>query len=209
MLSPHGYPDPMRGRFGYLHDTHENIRVGLESLKAIVQKKCIKPLCIFALPGRGSQIVAAAASLVFDLPLSDWPMADGTTKPGIIVGYNFGEIELNLEPLSNHHPNQLLFSHAMDWTVGLPIAPDVLTLQQQRLTPPWEADSRPAATIAQEISGIDISSIGLPDNDHAGGGQQAPPSLSDSFLDVVGPLPRESGVRQQAWPNSPVKSKRI
>ena len=218
MLSPHGYPDPMRGRFAYVQDSHENIRIGLESLKTIVQNKGVKPLCVFALPGRSSLIVATAASLVFDLPLEQWPMEDGTGKPGIIVGYDFGKIELNLEHLAAHRSNQLLFSHAVQWTFSLPIAPDVVTLQYQALVAPWEpglrldgesketaetpADDRAPELIAKEIAEVDVSSV-------APAEQEAPPEVSVAFLDALGPFPRDSGTRQQAWPNSPVKSNRF
>ena len=222
MLSPYGYPDPMRGRFAYLQDSYENIRIGLESLKTIVEHKRMKPKCIFALPGRNALIVATAASLVFDLPLEQWPMEDGTGKPGIIVGYDFGELKLNLEPLSVHRSNQLLFSHAIRWTLGLPIAPDVVTLQHQALIAPWEpgiridqesaesgeteADDRAAELIAKEIAEVEISSDA---KDTTMEGEEAPPELSVPFLDVLGAFPRDSGTRQQAWPNSPVKSARF
>ncbi len=218
MLSPHGYPDPMRGRFAYLRDSYENIRVGLESLKTIVEHKRMKPKCIFALPGRDSQIVATAASLVFNLPLEQWPTEDGTGKPGIIVGYDFGKADLNLEPLSIHRANQLLFSHAIQWTLSLPVAPDVVTLQHQMLVAPWEpciqadkdssgtsqtlADDRAPELIAKEIEQLDISSVSME-------GEEAPPELSGAFLDALDPFPRHSGTRQQAWPNSPVKSARL
>ena len=222
MLSPYGYPQQMRGRFAYIQDSHENIRVGLESLKMIVEHKRVRPKCIFALPGRDSQIVAAAASLVLDLPLEQWPTEDGTTKPGIIVGYNFGKGQLNLEPLSSHRPGQLLFAHAIQWTVSLPVAPDVVTLQHQMLTAPWEsgmrveegaveptqtqADDRATELIAEEIAELDISSVSM---DAAVDGEEVPPELSVAFLDTLGPFPRDSGIRQQAWPNSPVKSARF
>ena len=222
MLSPYGYPDPMRGRFAYLQDSYENIRIGLDSLKTIVEHKRMKPKCIFALPGRNALIVATAASLVFDLPLEQWPTEDGTGKPGIIVGYDFGELELNLEPLSVHRSNQLLFSHAIQWTLGLPIAPDVVTLQHQALIAPWEpgirvdresaetgkteADDRAPELIAKEIAEVKISSDA---KDVMVEGEEAPPELSVPFLDVLGAFPRDSGTRQQAWPNSPVKSARF
>lgn len=203
MLSPHGYPEPMRGRFAYVQDSYQNIRVGLESLKTIVEHKRMKPKCIFALPGRNSMIVATAASQIFDLPLEQWPMEDGTGKPGIIVGYDFGEIDVNLEHLSFHRSNQLLFSHAIQWTFSLPIAPDVVTLQHQELIAPWEIDDQAPELIAREIADVEIFSAAI-----AAEGE-APPELSVSFLDALGAFPRESGIRQQAWPNSPVKSARI
>jgi hypothetical protein len=211
----------MRGRFAYLQDTYENIRVGLDSLKKIVRHKRMKPRCVFALPGRNAQIVATAASLVLELPLEQWPTEDGTTKPGIIVGYDFGKGDLNLEPLSEHRANQLLFSHAIQWTLSLPVAPDVVTLQHQMLVAPWEAglrvdqnksdtteteaDDRAPELIAKEIAQLDISSVAV----EAAAGEEVPPELSVAFLDALGTVPRESGTRQQAWPNSPVKSARF
>ena len=229
MLSPYGYPDPMRGRFAYLQDSYENIRVGLESLKTIVENKRMKPKCIFALPGRNSQIVATAASLIFDLPLEPWPVEDGSGKPGIIVGYDLGEIDLELEPLSLHRPNQLLFFHAIQWTSSLPIAPDVVTLQHQKLVAPWEpgirvdeessetveteADDRAPELIGKEIAELAVASaaaiVAAEGATEGAAAEEAPPELSVEFLDSLGPFPRDSGTRQQAWPNSPVKSARF
>ncbi len=223
MLSPFGYPEPMNGRFALLQDSLQYIRIGLESLKMIVRRKQMKPKCIFALPGRDALIVATAASIVMDLPLEHWPREQGSTKPGIIVGYDFGELELELEPLSVHRPHQLLFSHALQWTFGLPIAPDVVTLQHQNLIAPWHtglridaesqttvetpADDRSADLIAREIAQQKLANGGLAAaNDE---GEDAPPELSDDFLDAVGSFPRDVGTRQQAWPNSPVHSARF
>ena len=104
----------------------------------------------------------------------------------------------------------------------MPIAPDVVTLQHQTLVAPWEpgirvdresaepgkteADDRAPELIAKEIAEVEISSDA---KDATMEGEDAPPELSVSFLDALGAFPRDNGTRQQAWPNSPVKSARF
>ena len=69
-----------------------------------------------------------------------------------------------------------------------------------------QADDRATELIAEEIAELDISSVSM---DAAVDGEEVPPELSVAFLDTLGPFPRDSGIRQQAWPNSPVKSARF
>ena len=98
----------------------------------------------------------------------------------------------------------------------------MVTLQHQALIAPWEpgirvdresaetgkteADDRAPELIAKEIAEVKISSDA---KDVTVEGEEAPPELSVPFLDVLGAFPRDSGTRQQAWPNSPVKSARF
>ncbi len=218
MLSPHGYPAPMKGRYAYLQDTVENCKQGLENLQQIIAAKQLQPERIYALPGRDSGILAIAASIMLDLPVQPWPEG-GSDLPAIIVAYDLGEVDINPESIAQHRPGQLLYSHAVQWTFALPIAPDVTTLLHQMLIAPWgertgfdaetnqitthEADSRDATTIANDIV---AATIEVPEVTPA---DEAPPSLTTEFLTAIGQFPATTTAREQIWTCSPVKSSKF
>ncbi len=217
-LSPHGYPEPMSGRYAYLQDTMENCKNGLLQLQEIISHKGLKPECIYALPGRDSGILAIAASKLLDLPVQPWP-EQGSDRPGVIVAYDLGEVELNPETIAQHRSGQLLYSHAVQWTRALPIAPDVTTLLHQMLIAPWgsrtgfdaetqqittsDADTRDATTIAADLVSTPIEEPEFTSAD------EAPPVLSEAFLDAIGEFPQSSSAREQIWTCSPVKSSKF
>jgi hypothetical protein len=218
MLSPHGYPSPMNGRYAYLQDTVENCKQGLENLQRIISAKGMQPECIYALPGRDSGILAIAASKMFDLPVQPWPEG-GSDLSAIIVAYDLGEVDINPESIAQHRPGQLLYSHAVQWTFALPIAPDVTTLLHQMLIAPWEsrtgfdaetnqittseADTRDATTIAGDIVAATI------ETQEATPADEAPPSLTTEFLAAIGQFPATTSAREQIWTCSPVKSSKF
>jgi hypothetical protein len=215
-LSPYGFPEPMNGRFGYLQDSFASCKKGLENLQRIVRLKSVSPACIFSLPGRDSEILSIAASKFFNLPLEPWPNKR-TDRPGIIVAYDIGEVDLAPESLAHHHSDQLLYSHALQWTFALPVAPDVTTLMHQMIVAPWGAttgfdaetnqmtsnapDDRAPAEIAEEI----LAATSDEDSPLADDEEQ-PPALSDDFIKAVGDFPLSSSLREQIWTCSPVKS---
>ena len=217
-ISPHGYPFPMNGRYAYLQDTMENCKLGLDRLQQIIAAKNLQPECVYALPGRDSGILAIAAGRMLDLPVQPWPK-DGSERPSIIVAYDLGEVDIDPASIAEHRPGQLLYSHAVQWTYALPIAPDVATLLHQLLIAPWgsrtsfdqesqqikssEPDTRDALTIAKDIVETQVESQEPTASD------EAPPELSASFLDAVGEFPLGSSAREQLWTCSPVKSNKF
>lgn len=217
-LSPHGYPAPMSGRYAYLQDTMENCKQGLDRLQEIVAAKNLRPQCVYALPGRDSGIIAIAAGKLLDLPVQPWPK-DGSDRPSIIVAYDLGEVDIDPSSIAQHRPGQLLYSHAVQWTFALPIAPDVTTLLHQMLIAPWgsrtsfdqetqqinssEPDTRDATTIAEEIVATVVETPEPTLSD------EAPPALSSEFLDAIGEFPSSSLAREQIWTCSPVKSNKF
>jgi hypothetical protein len=52
--SPHGHPDPMRGRYAYVADSPALMREGLERLRAVLGAASIAPASIVAAPDRGA-----------------------------------------------------------------------------------------------------------------------------------------------------------
>jgi len=217
-LSPHGYPDPMSGRYAYLQDTMENCKQGLMRLQEIIAAKSLQPQCVYALPGRDSGIIAIAAGMLLDLPVQPWPK-EGSDRPSVIVAYDFGEVDIDPASIAQHHPGQLLYSHAVQWTIALPIAPDVTTLLHQMLIAPWgsqssfdpetqqikssEPDTRDASTIAQDIVATTVETPEPTASD------EAPPELSAEFLAAIGQFPPSSSAREQIWTCSPVKSNKF
>ena len=217
-LSPHGYPSPMGGRFAYLQDTMENCKQGLDQLKSIIAAKNLQPECVYALPGRDSGILAIAAAKLLDLPVQPWPK-EGSERPSIIVAYDLGEVDIDPASIAEHRPGQLLYSHAVQWTFSLPIAPDVSTILHQMLIAPWgsrtsfdsetqqikssEPDTRDATTIAQELAATVVEA------EEATASDEAPAELSSEFLDAIGQFPLSSSAREQMWTCSPVKSNKF
>lgn len=217
-LSPHGYPAPMNGRYAYLQDTMENCKQGLDRLREIVTAKSLQPECVYALPGRDSGILAIAAGMLLDLPVQPWPK-DGSDRPSIIVAYDLGEVDIDPASIAQHRPGQLLYSHAVQWTFALPIAPDVTTLLHQLLIAPWgsqssfdpetqqikssEPDTRDATTIAEDIASTVVEPAEPTSSD------EAPPALTAEFLDAVGQFPPSTLAREQIWTCSPVKSNKF
>jgi hypothetical protein len=135
--SPHGYPDPMRGRYAYVSDSPGLEREGLERLKAVLAARSALPERVVAAPGRASRILAAAASRLFGVPRADWSASD--TAPGLFVVWSMEEIEDRsfLQGLHDHRAGQTLFVHASSWTEPFAYAPDVTTFLHQSVANPW------------------------------------------------------------------------
>jgi hypothetical protein len=89
------------------------------------------------LPDRDSEILARVTAKVTGWELKAWPAA-GTLEPGVIACYDLtnvgGPVVLTL---CKRHPGQLLWCHACNWTMGAPVAPDVITYFHQKTSPPW------------------------------------------------------------------------
>ena len=193
--SPHGFAGPMRGRYAWLQDSHDRIATGLDRLRELVAPMQLP--CIYAPPGRGHEIVAAAAAERLGLPVAPWP-AVGTPAPGLIVMYDLTELGLlDMSRLVQRRAEQILYAHASPWTKDFPIAADVTMLLYQSLVPPWSADD-----------GVDHAKAIA-----ASPGLQAIELTADQperwQALVARAWPPEPGIRTRLWAGGPVASNRF
>jgi hypothetical protein len=131
--SPHGFDEPMRGRYAFLNDSPARVATGLDRLVTLVRGLPLP--CVYAPPGEAHETLAQAAAARLDLPVMPWP-AVGTPAPGLIVAYDLATIaHAELLRLAHRRPDQILFAHASPWTRDSPVAPDITTLLYQLLGP--------------------------------------------------------------------------
>lgn len=135
--SPHGYGTPMRGRYAFVQDSPDLMRQGVARLKRLLERAERSPGRVVAAPDRASLILALAVGQALELPVVPW--APGQEQSGLLTAWNLSAItELPfLEALSEHHPEQILFSHASSWVDPFSFAPDVTTLLYQEITNPF------------------------------------------------------------------------
>jgi hypothetical protein len=88
--SPHGYPDPMRGRYAYVGDSAGLEREGLERLRALLAAIGASPARIVSAPDRSSRILATAARAIFGVPRVDWSRTD--TGPGLVIAWSLDSV---------------------------------------------------------------------------------------------------------------------
>ncbi|MDC0723091.1 hypothetical protein [Nannocystis bainbridge] len=135
--SPHGYPDPMHGRFAFLNDSATLQRLGLARLERLLDAVGQRPERILAAPDRASQILAHAAALVLERPLEPWTADAG--RPGLVVAWSLdhvGDVAF-LRGMRDHAPGRPLFVHVTDWIEPFAYAPDVATLLAQTVLHPF------------------------------------------------------------------------
>src|SRR6185436_14133196 len=135
--SPHGYQEPMRGRYAFLSDRPELVREGIERLRNVLAVSGERLERVVATPSRQSRIVALAAAELLGLPFLDW--SPGAERQGLVVAWSLDSVSDGdfLKALHPHGPGQRLFVHASCWTDPFPYAPDVTTLLYQTITDPW------------------------------------------------------------------------
>jgi len=195
--SPYGWPDPMRGRYAWLQDSHARIATGIDRLGPLAA--AAQAPCVYAPPGRAHEIVARAVALRLGLPLMPWPTI-GVPAPGIVALYDLADVPDDPEKLALRRDGQIVFAHATPWTRDCPVAADLTTLLYQHLVPPWAGDdARPAEAIAAEIA----ASPGL----DAGERTADEPARWTSLIERT--WPPEPGPRSRAWAGGPVRSNRF
>lgn len=135
--SPHGYGTPMRGRYAFVQDSPDLMRQGIERLRRLLERVELRPARVVAAPDRASLILSLAVGQALELPVVPW--APGQEQHGLLTAWNLSAItELSfLDALGDHHPEQVLFSHASSWTDPFSFAPDVTTLLHQEITNPF------------------------------------------------------------------------
>jgi hypothetical protein len=222
-VSPHGHPDPMRGRYAYVGDSAALEREGLERLKALLAARGMLPPRIVAAPDRSSRILALAAASLFGVPLDDRGPADA--GPALVVAWTMeaaADVEF-LRAMHDHRPGQTLFVHASCWTEPFVYAPDVTTLLHQTVTSPWsggalkvdpetrsvvpaDPDPRPDEAIAQEILTAPASDPSVSSMDEILAIARA---LDGAAPEHRGGLGRAAGKRMHQRAGGPVPSNRF
>jgi hypothetical protein len=211
--SPYGFPEPMHGRYAWLADSLDRIATGLDRLGVLVRPLGLP--CVYAPPGRGHEIVAAAAATKLGLELAPWP-AIGVPAPGLVVMHDLADLETpDIARLVQRRPDQVVFAHACPWTTDSPIAPDVTTLLYQTLVPPWgqitELDpetrevrsSSPDLRLPEAIAAEIVASSGL----EASELEADDPAAWDALVRVA--WPPSPGPRARLWAGGPVASNRF
>jgi tetratricopeptide (TPR) repeat protein len=215
-LSPYGFDEPMHGRYAWVQDSYGLCLLGILRVQAVLDTLQLRPPCLWMLPDRNSQILAHAAARVLDPPLKPWP-TDGSQAPGLIVAYDLSQLDRQtLVSVRNHHPGQILWSHATCWTESQPLSADLTTFLYQTGTQPWgeqltvdpesrqttrrPADQRDPTRIAADLITANPAES-LPEDE---------PTLltlariaARAEVNVLALL-REEGQRQKQWAGSPV-----
>jgi hypothetical protein len=172
--SPHGYENPMHGRYAFVSDSAATQREGLERLKAVLAATNAAPARIVSAPGRESQLLGLAASRVLGAPVKRWE--SGAENGALVVAWTMESVpdDAMLRALSSHAPSTRLFVHASSWVEPFGYAPDVTTLLHQNITHPYtggalrvdpttqkvtpsEPDTRPDEVLVEEIVNAQIS----------------------------------------------------
>jgi hypothetical protein len=130
--SPHGYEEPMRGRYAWLQDGPGLMLMGIRRLGQVLEQVAM-PVRVIAAPDRASQILAHAVARAFALPLVPWKQG---VEPGLVVAWNLSQITDTafLAMYREHRAGDILFAHASEWIDPFPYAPDVTTLLVQSIT---------------------------------------------------------------------------
>jgi hypothetical protein len=219
--SPHGYDKPMRGRYAFVSDSPQLMRLGIERLARVLGAR--RPARVVSAPDRASRILARAVARAIDLPLAEWH--PGAAAGGLYVAWDLDGVGDSrfLIDLKKHANDQILFVHACAWVDPPGYAPDVTTLLYQSITHPYlggapvasadgkqlrrqEPDARDEEALAAEILALP------PDDDSA--------VAIDRGLEIVAALDglvesqrlglrRGSGARRRVRAGSPVVSARF
>ena len=164
--SPHGWDEPMRGRYAYLADSAALMRSGIDRVVQLLATRGM-PSTVVAAPDRASGWLAEAFARSLSQPLV--PFAEGV-EPGLVVAWNLDEVGdvAFLQTYRHHRPGDILFAHISDWVKPFPYAPDITTLLAQSVTHPFlggalrldpqtqevapsAPDARPDAALVDEI----------------------------------------------------------
>jgi hypothetical protein len=221
-LSPHGFDEGMNGRYAFVQDTLALCLEGIQRLEAVLGEMGISVPRVFALPERGSAILAQALAQRLQVPLVPWS-EEGQTEPGLIAAYDLSVLEVpTLVSITPHRPGQILWSHAACWTKGFPLAADFTTFLYQVNHAPWESqmrvdpetreivnsepDTREVAIIAAELLQTRIEQEALQDLPKL---QALTQTVTGAHGSAITAGLRTEGRRQRLWDSSPVKSSRF
>jgi hypothetical protein len=213
-LSPFGFDEPMRGRYAWLQDSGPRINTGVARLARVLAAWNVAPPCVYAPPGRGHDIVAALVAAKLGVPVAPWP-AVGVPAPGVVAIYDLGAVDpRDLARLVDVRPDQIVYAHAVPWTVDGGVAPDVVTLLAQTLVPPWDeglaldADRAVVRRPPDERSSTDIAAEVARAGELAGE-DVACDDLAALDRLVIAAGPPAGPRRERMWAGSPVASNRF
>lgn len=211
--SPHGFDEPMHGRYAWLADSLPRLAHGIDRLVALVRGLGLP--CVYHPEGRSHAIVAHAVAARLALPVVPWPVV-GVPAPGLVVLYDLAELApSDVARLAQRRPEQIVFAHASPWTRDSPIAPDVTTLLYQTLVPPWGASTivdpatgaaERAPADARSVEDIVADVLDSPPLDAAERAADAPAEWAALVERVWPPAP---GARARLWAGGPVPSSRF
>jgi hypothetical protein len=213
-LSPYGFDEPMHGRFAWLQDSGPRIVTGVARLARVLAAWGVAPPCVYAPPGRGHEILAILVGERLGVPVAAWP-AVGVPAPGVVAIYDLGDVDpRDLARLIDVRADQIVYAHAVPWTVDHAVAPDVAMLLAQTVVPPWgeglaldhdravvprPADPRGPAAIAAELARAgELAAEDVARDDLA---------ALDRLVIAAGPPPGPR--RERMWAGSPVASNRF
>lgn len=221
--SPHGHPDPMRGRYAFVADSAGLEREGLERLRAVLRARDSAPARIVNAPDRASRILATAASALMGVPRVDWTPAEAGSA--LVIAWSLETVENVdfLKAMHDHRPGQHLFAHASSWVDPFSYAPDVTTFLHQTVTSPWTGgamkfdpdtkqvtraapDVRSDEVIAHEILAAQINDTSISTIEHVLAIARA---LDDTAPRHRSGLGRTSGKRLRQRAGGPVPSNRF
>lgn len=194
--SPYGFAEPMHGRYAFLQDSLTRVKTGLD--RVVPLARAIAAPCVYALPGRDSEIVAGALASLLDVPLAPWPTIG--IPEGVVVAYDLADIPPDaLGRLAIRKGGQLFFAHASPWTRDCGVAPDITTLLYETIVEPWREDSRAPEAIAADS----VASPGLD-------AEESACDEPDRWAHLVATAwPALPGQRSRLWAGGPVPSNRF
>ena len=210
-LSPYGLDDGMNGRYAYTQDSEDRVFAGIQRLNAVIDTWKISVPCVFVLPDRDSAILAHAVAQIRSCPLQEWT-PENCQAPGLIVAYDLRQLDSDLlEHLIQHHPRQLLWSHASCWTQDQWVTADLTTYLYQYNLSPWEEtlNQLPAIEGTVEELATRITQE-TPDSDELDDLPEliaiALAAQSITAEQATAGAFRQSGQRNRQWLSSPVPS---
>ena len=211
--SPYGFDEPMHGRYAWLADSLDRVATGLARVLPLA--RALDVPCVYAPPGRGHAIVAAAAAAKLDVPVAPWP-AVGVPAPGLVVIYDLADVAIaDVQRLVQRREGQLLFAHASPWTSDCPIAPDVTTLLYQSLVAPWgqslivDPDTREVTQSVEDTREVDAIAADIVASKGLDAAELVADELARWEALVARTWPPEPGPRSRLWAGGPVPSNRF
>ncbi|MFT3712185.1 MAG: hypothetical protein QM817_31460 [Archangium sp.] len=150
--SPHGYEQPMHGRYAFVSDSAGLQREGLERLKVVLSATNSAPARIVSAPGRESRLLGLAAAKTLGAPVAEW--TPGSEKGALVVAWTLESVPTDelLKALSTHAPANRLFVHASSWVEPFGYAPDVTTLLHQTITHPYAGGALRVDPATQKVT---------------------------------------------------------
>lgn len=223
-------PESMRGRYAAAWDSADKIAVVVSLLEMALLALRRSISRVVAAPDRNSQIIARTIASRLGLPepehMSDRPPADATT---LLVMFDWSVDALAVERWA-HDADVVLFAYCLDWTREHLLAPDIVGLHVQAMTPAWGAQLRIEGDPAnlhhpdpeQRARVVDVPADDRPVDHVAAQLVEAAFSIEDvtdasvplcAVIDAAGTIPGDVGAlggrRARYVPGGPVASARF